>query len=150
MTSTIALTIASPRPVPGIACSVALGVRSKRRFCCSAEMPVPVSATSSATPAPLGELSRLAVLQKLDVASHRRQRGSKLVRDRGDEVVLHAVELLQLAVLRADPPHEPQRVRGEEPTSADREQRGEDARDERTPTRISCCVRTPARLPLVV
>src|SRR6266536_623175 len=67
--STIAFVIASPRPVPGIACSVALELRKKRsKSCaCSCEgIPSPVSSTSS-TACPFAAVSRTSTLPPFGV-----------------------------------------------------------------------------------
>src|SRR6266516_2111643 len=167
--STIALTIERPSPVPWIAASIAASVRKKRvkssRWA-PAEIPIPVSATSSTTSArrdgdrdlalvgrrqraldrllgELGQVERLPVerhvpgsslgheeqvdddveqplrvaaddaeevavtlrepvavlVEQLEVAEDRRQRGPQLVGDDRDQVVLEVVELAQALVL---------------------------------------------------
>ena len=52
----------------------------------------------------LGQLAGLAVEHELEVADDRRERRPQLVGDRADELVLQAVELLQLLVLRREGP----------------------------------------------
>ena len=91
----------------------------------------------------LGELAGVPFAEKLQITADRGQRRPQLMRNRGDEVVLHPVQLVEALVPGSDLPHQPRRVEREGASGRDRQCSGEDRKEKGT---VARGVRAPRRL----